>query len=90
MSIKKHKKIADKRQNLFKREWGAEKNTTPLSSQHQIPTDFAIAYSRLAIVLTIVFWLMYIISVIVRQLIDGPQDYHFTVEVVGYFPHSSI
>lgn len=68
----------------FRRQWGAEKNTSPLSSQHAVPSDFAIAYSRLAIVLTVVFWLMYITSVILRQLIDGPQNYHFTAQVFGY------
>lgn len=66
------------------RQWGAEKDTNPLPSQHAIPSDFAIAYSRLAIVLTIVFWVMYITSVIFRQLIDGPQNYDFTVEAFGY------
>ncbi len=68
----------------FRRQFGAEKNTNPLPSIHPKPTDFAIAYSRIAIVLTIVFWLMYITSVIIRQLIDGPQSYNFTTEVIGY------
>jgi len=68
----------------IKRQWGAEKNTNPLPSLHPIPSDFAIAYSRLAIVLTIVFWFLYILSVIIRQLIDGPQNYHFMVEAFGY------
>ncbi|MCA9354553.1 MAG: glycosyltransferase [Candidatus Kaiserbacteria bacterium] len=68
----------------FKRQWGSEKNVVPLSYMHDKPTNFVIAYSRIAIVLTIVFWLMYITDVIIRQLIDGPQDYQFTAEVVGY------
>ncbi len=69
---------------LFKRQWGAENDTTPLPNQHPIPSDFAIAYSRLAIVLTVIFWLMYITSVIFRLLIDGPKNYNFTVELFGY------
>lgn len=88
MDIKKYlpiiKKPVDPRVRLFKRQWGAESDIVPLPSQHTMPTDFAIAYSRLAIVLTVVFWVLYIVSVIVRQLIDGPQNYHFTVQVVGY------
>lgn len=79
-----NKKIIPANNKAFNRQWGAEKNTSPLSSQHAIPSDFAIAYSRLAIVLTVIFWLMYIVSVIFKQLIDGPQNYNFTVEVVGY------
>lgn len=70
--------------DTFRRQWGAEKNTTPLPSLHDKPSDFAIAYSRIAIVLTIVFWALYITSVIIRQLIDGPQSYNFTTEVVAY------
>lgn len=68
----------------YKREWGSEKVNSPLSNLHDVPSDFAIAFSRIAIVLSIVFWLMYILSVIIRQLIDGPGNYHFTVEMFGY------
>lgn len=67
-----------------KREWGAEHTTAPLPSIHPQPSDFAISYSRIAIVLTAVFWFMYLTSVIIRQLIDGPQSYQFTTQVVGY------
>lgn len=71
-------------QGNFRRQLGAEKNTNPLSCVHDTPSDFAITYSRIAIVLTIVFWLMYITSVIIKQLIDGPQSYNFTIEVFSY------
>lgn len=40
--------------------------------------------SRLAIVATIIFWLLYVISVIFRQLIEGPAEYQFTLEVASY------
>ena len=68
----------------IKRQWFAEKCTDPLSNLHAVPSDFSIAYSRIAIVLTIVFWFLYLTSVIIRQLIDGPQSYQFTTQVVGY------
>lgn len=68
----------------FTREWGAERDMTPLSSQHECPSDFAISYSRIAVVVTAIFWLLYVTSVIIRQLIDGPQSYQFTTQVVGY------
>jgi cellulose synthase (UDP-forming) len=70
--------------DVIKRQWFAEKCTDPLSNLHAIPSDFSIAYSRIAIVLTIVFWFLYLTSVIIRQLIDGPQSYQFTTQVVGY------
>jgi cellulose synthase/poly-beta-1,6-N-acetylglucosamine synthase-like glycosyltransferase len=68
----------------YKQQWGAERSTTPLPAIHDTPSDFAVAYSRIAIVLTLVFWLMYASSVIIRQLIDGPQSYAFTTEALGY------
>ncbi|MFA9262536.1 MAG: glycosyltransferase family 2 protein [Undibacterium sp.] len=67
-----------------RRQWGTERETAPLSHLHNRPSVYAVAFSRLSIVLTIVFWAMYVTSVIIRQLIDGPKSYQFTMEVVGY------
>lgn len=67
-----------------KRQWGTERETLPLSSIHDQPSGYAVVFSRLSIVLTILFWAMYVISVVIRQLIDGPQNYHFTLEAFGY------
>lgn len=78
-----HQKIAGQ-QTSRKRQWGTEREISPLSNIHKQPSSRAIAFSRLSIVLTIVFWAMYVISVVIRQLIDGPQSYQFTVEVFGY------
>lgn len=66
------------------RQFGTETNTAPLPSLHYSPSGKAIVFSRLAIVLTIVFWVMYVMSVIFRQLIDGPKTYDFTMEAFGY------
>lgn len=51
---------------------------------HEIPSSRKIATSRLFIVLTIIFWIMYATSVILRQLIEGPQSYQFTIEAYFY------
>lgn len=67
-----------------KRQWGTERETSPLSNFHDQPSGHAIVFSRLSIVLTILFWAMYVTSVVVRQLIDGPKSYQFTMEVLGY------
>lgn len=67
-----------------KREWGAEKRTSPLTKVHEIPSTRKIALSRLAIVLTIFFWATYISSTIIRQFIDGPKSYEFTMDAFGY------
>jgi cellulose synthase/poly-beta-1,6-N-acetylglucosamine synthase-like glycosyltransferase len=67
-----------------KRQWGTERQTLPLSNFHEKPSNRAVAFSRFSIVLTVFFWAMYVISVVIRQLIDGPQNYRFTMEVFGY------
>lgn len=67
-------------QNLSKRQWGTEKRTTPLSFLHEKPSVYKIALSRITIVLTVVFWIIYIVYTIVRQLVDGPQSFQFTME----------
>ncbi|MFZ1626471.1 MAG: glycosyltransferase family 2 protein [Candidatus Moraniibacteriota bacterium] len=67
-----------------KRQWGTERETESLSHLHKRPSVSAIVFSRLSIVLTVVFWLMYVTTVIIRQLIDGPKSYQFTMEAIGY------
>jgi cellulose synthase/poly-beta-1,6-N-acetylglucosamine synthase-like glycosyltransferase len=67
-----------------KRQWGTERQMAPLSHLHAQPSSRTIAFSRLAIVLTVFFWAMYVLSVVIRLLIDGPQEYRFTMEVFGY------
>ncbi len=67
-----------------KRQWGTERDTTPLHYLHERPSSNKIAFSRLAIVLTVFFWMLYIISVIIRQFFEGPATYQFTMEVVFY------
>lgn len=69
---------------LQKRQWGTERQTNPLSHLHDRPSSTKIAFSRLSIVLTLFFWAMYVTSVVIRELIDGPKSYQFTTEVVGY------
>lgn len=67
-----------------KRQWGTERQLSPLSSFHDKPSGSAVVWSRLSIVLTVVFWAMYVTSVVLRELIDGPKSYQFTMEVLGY------
>lgn len=68
----------------MKREWLTEKNTDPLPFLHEIPSSSKIAFSRISIVLTIIFWLVYVSSVIFRQLVEGPNTYQFILESFGY------
>ncbi len=67
-----------------KRQWGAELRTEPLSMMHEKPSTLKIAYSRLATVLTIALWIIYLISTIIRQFFEGPKTFSFTMQAVGY------
>jgi cellulose synthase (UDP-forming) len=67
-----------------KRQWGAERRTEPLPMMHEKPSTLKIACSRLAIVLTIVLWVIYLISTIIRQFFEGPETFSFTMQAVGY------
>lgn len=68
----------------LKRQWGTEKRTTPLSIVHTRPSVRKVTLNRVGIVLTIVFWVLYLISTILRQFFEGPQTYTFTLQSVGY------
>ncbi|GAA1446269.1 glycosyltransferase family 2 protein [Leifsonia poae] len=68
-----------------KRQLGAEKRTEPLPTVHPKPSDRKITFSRVAIVLTVLFWVIYVVTTIIRQfLVLGTQDFRFTMEAIGY------
>jgi len=73
-----------KKRPTRKRQWGAERRTQPLPMMHEKPSTLKIAFSRLAIVLTIVLWIMYLISTIIRQFFEGPKTFSFTMQAIGY------
>lgn len=67
-----------------KHQWGAETSTTPLPMMHDKPSIRKLTISRISIILTVFFWIVYIFSIIIRQLFDGPQNYNFTMEAFSY------
>ncbi len=67
-----------------KRQFGAERRTQPLPTVHPRPSDRKITFSRIAIVLTVSFWLIYVVTTIIRQFIDGGSNFRFTMEAIGY------
>lgn len=79
MKIKKSKSKFNK-----KRQWGADKRTMPLPTIHENPSTLKIIFSRLAIVVTISFWILYVISTIIRQFIDEQKNFQFTMEAASY------
>ncbi len=67
-----------------RKQWGAENRLYPLPSVHSKPTTLKIIMSRLAIVATILLWIIYVISTIFRHLYDGTGNYEFTLQAVSY------
>ena len=57
---------------------------TPQPMLHAAPSTAKLTFSRLAIVATIGFWLLYIFSIIIKQLFFAPSTYHFTLEAFSY------
>lgn len=76
----------NKKNSLFysKRQFGSENNLTPLPWLHDKPSTVKLVFSRLAIFLTVIFWIIYILSIVIRRIVDGSQGYDFTIEAFVY------
>lgn len=73
-----------KQEPVRKREWGTERRTDPQPSMHTRPSTRTIALGRLGIVVTILMWVLYVISTIFSQLFDWPHTASFTLQAAGY------
>lgn len=69
---------------VSKRQWGTEKDVQPLSIIHEKPSTKKLTLNRIAIVTTVLFWALYILSTIIREFIDGPKTFQFTMEAYSY------
>ncbi len=77
-------KVYRKKQSNLRQQWGTERDTTPLGIVHEVPSVRKIALSRIAIIVTILFWMAYVVSTIMREFYEGPHTYRFTLESIGY------
>lgn len=66
-----------------RRQWGSERRSEPLSMIHERPSTMKIALSRIAIIATVVFWILYVISTVLREFFEG-TSYRFTLEAISY------
>ncbi|MCX7521481.1 glycosyltransferase family 2 protein [Microbacterium sp. STN6] len=58
---------------------------TPLPITHPIPSDRKIVVGRLAIIVTVLAWLTYVVSTVLRQLLDGNVGgFRFTMDTISY------
>lgn len=68
-----------------RRQWGSEKRSEPLSIVHPQPSRRKIALGRLAIVVTVLGWVAYVISTILRELSENPSaGFRFQLEAIFY------
>ncbi|WDF33557.1 glycosyltransferase family 2 protein [Arthrobacter agilis] len=68
-----------------RRQWGAERRSEPLSIVHPTPSSRKIALGRIAIVTTVLAWLTYIITTIVREFANNPNaGFRFQLEATSY------
>lgn len=68
-----------------RRQWGSEKRSEPLSIVHPQPSRRKVALGRLAIVVTVIGWIAYVVSTILRELSENPSaGFRFQLEAIFY------
>ncbi|MEN2740448.1 glycosyltransferase family 2 protein [Microbacterium sp. X-17] len=68
-----------------KRQWGSERNRTPLPTLHAKPSAAKLVWARVAIVITVLAWVAYILTTILRQIfLYGPDQWFLTLEAYLY------
>ncbi len=67
-----------------RRQWGAERRSEPMSIVHPRPGVSKIAWGRIGIVATVLFWIVYVVTTIIREFIEKPGGFRFTMEAIGY------
>lgn len=70
---------------LPRHQWGAERKTAPMAIMHSRPSNRKIAWGRIAILVTVIAWLMYLITTIMREFIEGDgRSLRFVLEATSY------
>jgi len=56
------------------RQFGAERRSEPLAIMHSRPSGGAVTWARLAIVITVLAWVLYMVTTIMRMVVEGPTE----------------
>lgn len=67
-----------------RRQWGAERRSEPLSILHLRPSQAKITWGRIGIVVTILSWIAYVITTVLRDFINLGPNFRFTMEAATY------
>ena len=68
-----------------KRQWGAERRSEPLAIVHPEPSRRKVILGRIGIVVTVLAWLAYVVTTVLRELVNDPTaGFRFRAEAVSY------
>ncbi|MCP1100912.1 cellulose synthase (UDP-forming) [Aequitasia blattaphilus] len=67
-----------------RRQFNTEKNTTPLEMVHATPSATKIMMNKICILLTLIFWGVYVASTIFDQMVRGNREFQKVVEAWLY------
>lgn len=70
--------------SVRRRQWGSEKRAEPMPIVHVRPSAAKLTWGRIAITVTVLFWLAYLVSTIIRRFLDEDAGFRFTMEAVSY------
>lgn len=68
-----------------RRQWGAERRSEPLAIVHPEPSRRKIILGRVGIVVTVLAWVAYVVTTVIRTLVNDPTaGFRFRAEAVSY------
>lgn len=68
-----------------RRQWGTERSAEPLPRAHARPSDRKLALGRIAIIATVLAWLAYLVTTVLRDALgEQAMGYRYTLELVSY------
>ncbi|UFS57838.1 glycosyltransferase family 2 protein [Subtercola endophyticus] len=74
-----------KQPSVRRRQWGSERNRIPLPTVHERPSDAKIVWGRIAVVVTVTAWVLYLITTVARLIFEyGNQDFRLSLEAIFY------
>ena len=73
-----------------RRQWGADANTDPMPAVPRIAGDWAMAFGRGAVVVTVAAWAALVVTVLNGQVIEGVAGHASLFETVGFLTAVSL
>lgn len=67
-----------------RRQWGAERRSEPMSIIHPRPSKTKITWGRIAITITVLSWIGYVVATTFRQFLNVDTNFRFATEAISY------